>query len=400
MNVCQKLGIGEDVAAILQNPARIMEISIPVKMDNGKIRVFKGFRSQHNDALGPTKGGIRFHQDVCKEEVMALSTWMSLKCSVANLPYGGGKGGVIVNPKELSQGELERLSRGFVDGIHRIIGEKIDVPAPDVNTGGQIMSWMLDEYIKLTGKNEIGTFTGKPLELNGSQGRTEATGYGVFITIREACKRLGINLNGARVAVQGFGNVGSYSADYCYEAGAKVVAVSKSNSIVYKEDGFDLEELKEYVAKNNTFSGFPGSKDITNEEFWALPVDILIPSALENSITIKEAKTIKAKVIAEGANGPVDKEADEYFFKNNVLVIPDILANAGGVTVSYYEWVQNLNNLYWSKEEILNKEEETLVKSFNDVYATMEEHSVSMRTAAYMRAIRRIVDAMKTKGRC
>ena len=400
MDVCKKLGIGEDVAAVLQNPARVIEVNIPVKMDNGKMKVFKGYRSQHNDAAGPTKGGIRFHQNVSKEEVIALSIWMSLKCAVTDLPYGGGKGGVIVNPKELSKAELERLSRGFVDQIYRLIGERVDIPAPDVNTNGQIMSWMLDEYIKVSGKNEVGTFTGKPIPLHGSEGRTEATGLGIVITMREACKRLGIDLKGAKVSVQGFGNVGSNTAKYCEEYGAKVVAMAEFNSIVYKEDGFDIAALREHFTQHGTLSGFPGAKDITDKEFWALPVDILVPAALENAITIENAPLIQAKIVVEGANGPVDKEADEYLYSKNVLVVPDILANAGGVTVSYFEWLQNISLNYWGKEEVLRREEETMVSSFDNVYKMMEEQSVSMRTASFMYAIRRIVTIMEYKGHC
>lgn len=397
-NACDKLGIDSAVYEILKQPQKVLEVSIPVKMDDGSVKVFTGYRSQHNDAVGPTKGGIRFHTQVSKDEVMALSIWMTFKCSVTGIPYGGGKGGIIVDPKELSQGELERLSRGYIDAIYKLIGEKVDIPAPDVNTNGQIMAWMVDEYNKLCGHSAIGVLTGKPLEFGGSKGRTAATGLGVAISSREAMKRLGKSLSGAKIAVQGFGNVGSYTAICAEELGAKVVSIAEYNHVVYKEDGFDVKELLAYFAKNKTMLNFPGSKEISQSDFWALDVDVIFPCALENAITADIANTIKAKVIVEGANGPITSEADGILNKKDILVIPDILANAGGVTVSYFEWVQNLYGYYWSEKEVAEKEEIAMVDAFDAIYQVKEEYNVTMRTAAYMHSIKRVAAAMKLRG--
>ncbi len=397
-DACDKLGVDEAVYEILKQPLRVLEVAIPVKMDDGSVRVFTGYRSQHNDAVGPTKGGLRFHPGVTRDEVMALSIWMTFKCSVTGIPYGGGKGGIIVDPKTLSKGELERLSRGYIAAIHKLIGEKVDVPAPDVNTNGQIMAWMVDEYNKLCGHSAIGVLTGKPLDFGGSKGRTEATGLGVAITVREAAKKIGLDMKKATVAVHGFGNVGTYGALFCQQQGAKVVAVAKSNHIVYNPEGFDVADLMAYNDKHGTLKTYPGAKEISLEEMWALDVDILLPCALENSITTDVAKTIKAKIISEGANGPVTNEADEILNQKGILVVPDILANAGGVTVSYFEWVQNLYGYYWSDKEVGEKQETAMVNAFNDIYAVMEEYKVSMRTAAYMHSIKKIAAVMKLRG--
>ncbi len=397
-NACDKLGMEPAVYEILKQPQRVLEVSIPVKMDDGSVKVFTGFRSQHNDAVGPTKGGIRFHQQVNRDEVMALSVWMTFKCSVTGIPYGGGKGGIIVDPSTLSQGELERLSRGYIDAIHKLIGEKVDIPAPDVNTNGQIMSWMVDEYNKLCGHSAIGVLTGKPLEFGGSKGRTAATGLGVAICAREAMKKLGKDLSGAKIAVQGFGNVGSYTALCAESYGAKLMAVAEYNCVVYNPNGFDAKELLRYFNANRTMKGFPGASEITLDEFWALDVDVMFPCALENSITSDVAEKIKAVLIVEGANGPVTADADEVLNKRGILVVPDILANAGGVTVSYFEWVQNLYGYYWSEEEVAQKEEVAMTDAFEAIYKVKAEYNVPMRTAAYMHSIKRVAAAMKLRG--
>lgn len=400
---CDKLGADPAVYELLKEPLRCIEVSIPVKMDNGTVKVFKGFRSQHNDAVGPTKGGIRFHPNVSIEEVKALSIWMTFKCSVVGIPYGGGKGGIIVDPKLLSKGELERLSRGYIDGIHKLIGEKVDVPAPDVNTNGQIMSWMVDEYNKLKGESSMGTLTGKPLEFGGSKGRTAATGFGVAVVAREAAKKLGIDMKASKVAIQGFGNVGTYTALNSEKLGATVVSVSewsrdKGTYAIYKESGLDSKEMIKYMESNGSLIGFPGSKEISLNEFWSLNVDILFPAALENSITTENVELINTKLICEAANGPITPEAEEILIKKGVTITPDILSNAGGVTVSYFEWVQNLYGYYWSEEEVEQKEEIAMVNAFNDIWKIKEEYSVSMRNAAYMHSIKRVSAAMKLRG--
>ncbi|WP_315114815.1 Glu/Leu/Phe/Val dehydrogenase [uncultured Clostridium sp.] len=400
---CKSLGLSENVYELLREPMRVIEVNIPVKMDDGSIKMFKGFRSQHNDSLGPTKGGIRFHTAVNLDEVKALSTWMTFKCAITGIPYGGGKGGIIVDPKTLSKGELERLSRGYIKGIYKLIGEKVDIPAPDVNTNGQIMAWMVDEYNKLVGYNACGTFTGKPLEIGGSKGRTEATGLGVAITAREALKKLNMDIKGTKVAIQGFGNVGSYSALNIERLGAKIVSIAewsreKGAYAIYNEEGINIEEAFKYFEENGTLINLPHTKELNINEFWGLNVDILVPAALENSITLDNVDLIKAKVICEGGNGPVTPEADHKLFKKGILVTPDILANSGGVVVSYFEWVQNLYGYYWSEEDVKNKEEETLVKAFNEVWKLKEEHNVPMRKAAYMHAINKLAVAMEYKG--
>lgn len=395
---CDKLGLDPAVYEILSRPKKVVEVSIPVKMDDGSIRVFTGFRSQHNNAIGPTKGGIRFHPDVTIDEVKALSTWMTFKCSVVGIPYGGGKGGIIVNPKELSEGELERLSRGFINAIYEEIGPNKDIPAPDVNTNGQIMAWMVDEYNKISRVDSPGVITGKPLNIGGSKGRVVATGLGVAITVREAAKRIGLDLKDAKVAVQGFGNVGSYAALTLEGYGAKVVAVSNSRTCIYNENGLNIKELMEYNKINSNIAGFSGSTEIDRNDILTLNVDILIPAALENVITSENAGKIKARIISEGANGPTTPEADEILDGKGIMVIPDILANAGGVTVSYFEWVQNLYGFYWTEEEVLKREEQLMVDAFNNVYEISREHNVNLRTAAYMSSVKRVAEAMKIKG--
>ncbi|MCL1833868.1 MAG: Glu/Leu/Phe/Val dehydrogenase [Leptospirales bacterium] len=395
---CDMLGLEKSVYEILKQPLRVLEIAIPVKMDDGSVKVFTGYRSQHNDAVGPTKGGIRFHPDVNRDEVMALSIWMTFKCLITGLPYGGGKGGITVDPKKLSQGELERLSRGYIDGIYKLIGEKVDVPAPDVNTNAQIMSWMVDEYQKLTGQSALGVITGKPLEFGGSKGRTKATGFGVAVTAREALERQGKKMNGAKIAVQGFGNVGSYAALCAQNMKAKIIAIAEYDHVMMDEKGFDVSALMKYYEKNKSMRGFKNAKEISIDEFWSLDADAIFPCALENAITKDIAQKIKAKLIAEGANGPTTTEADKVLEDNKVTVIPDILANAGGVTVSYFEWVQNLYGYYWTDAEVEEKQERAMVDAFNAVYSVSQEYKVSMRAAAYMHSVKKLAQVMKIRG--
>ncbi|GAA0743103.1 Glu/Leu/Phe/Val dehydrogenase [Clostridium oceanicum] len=400
---CDKLGMEPAVYELLKQPLKVLEVSIPVKMDDGTVKVFTGYRAQHNDAVGPTKGGVRFHPNVSLDEVRALSIWMTFKCSVTGIPYGGGKGGIIVDPRTLSEGELERLSRGYIDAIYKLIGEKVDVPAPDVNTNGKIMAWMVDEYNKLMGRSSIGVITGKPLEFGGSLGRNAATGYGVAVTAREAAAKLGIDLKKAKLAVQGMGNVGSHTILNCEKLGGTVVAVAewckeKGTYAVYKEDGFCGKDLEEYFQKNRSLIGFPGAKEISMEEFWGLNVDILIPAALENAVTKENAPLINAKLVCEAANGPITPEADAILNEKGITVTPDILTNAGGVTVSYFEWVQNLYGYYWSEEEVEKKEEEAMVKAFNALWDIKELYKVTMREAAYMHSIKKVAGAMKARG--
>ncbi|MDU5913897.1 MAG: Glu/Leu/Phe/Val dehydrogenase [Anaerococcus vaginalis] len=403
---CKKLNLNPAVYEILKEPQRVIEISIPVKMDDGSLKVFKGYRSAHNHALGPSKGGVRFHQNVNLEEVKALSTWMSLKAGLLAIPYGGGKGGIAVDPKKLSEREIESLSRGYIRGLYKYLGERIDIPAPDVNTNGQIMSYFVDEYIKLNGdKEDLGTFTGKPLILGGSLGRNEATGYGVVIATKYAAKKLGIDLKNAEIGLQGFGNVGSFTLKYLQDEGAKVKYLSIRDeseecgrSALYSEDGFDYESLQKYRDENKSLVGYPKAKKISDQEFWTKKFDILIPAALENIITEKIAQNLDVKLIAEGANGPTTPEADAILKEKNVEIIPDILANSGGVLVSYYEWVQNQYGSYWTKEEVQEKQEKDMLKAIEGIFAIKDQYKTDIREAAYMFAIKRIAEAMKLRG--
>ena len=400
---CDALNLGQDVYELLQEPMRIIEVSIPVKMDDGTMKVFKGYRSLHNDAVGPGKGGIRFHPGVNPDEVKALSVWMTFKCGVMDVPYGGGKGGVIVDALKLSQGELERLARGYIRGIYKYIGEKIDIPAPDVGTNGQVMAWMVDEYNKLTGEIHMGVLTGKPVEWGGSLGRNESTGLGVCVIAREAAKKIGIDITKAKVAIQGFGNVGRYTVKNLEREGANIVAIAEWAPSVgtyafYNENGLDFQDMADYIDKNKNLVDYPKAKKISLEEFWELDVDILVPAALENAITEKEAKVIKAKLVCEGANGPITPEADAILKEKGVVVTPDILTNAGGVTVSYFEWVQNRYGYYWSEKEVEEKQEEKMVSAFNDIWALSEEYKVTIRDAAYMISVKKVADVMKLRG--
>ena len=397
-SACHILNLDDYIYELLKEPQRVIEISIPVRMDDGKTKVFKGYRSLHNDALGPGKGGIRFHPDVTLDEVKALSIWMTFKCCVTGIPYGGAKGGVCVDPKELSQGELERLARGYVRGLWKYLGDKIDIPAPDVGTNGQVMAWMVDEYIKLSGNYSLGSFTGKPTILGGSKGRDEATGAGVAVIAREAAKKMGLELDGATVAIQGFGNVGGYTAKHIQQKGAKIVAVGLRDSAIYNEDGFDYEDLNSYRQIHKTLKGYPKATEISLEEFWSLNVDILIPAAIENAIDGNIAQMINAKLICEAANGPITTKADRVLEEKGILVTPDILTNAGGVTVSYFEWVQNLYNYYWSVDEIILKEERAMVISFNKIWDVAQEYKVKLRDAAYIYSIKKLAEVIKLRG--
>ncbi len=379
----------------LKNPDRYIEVSIPIMMNNGEQRIFEGFRSQHNNARGPYKGGIRYHQQVSLDEVRALSFWMTFKNAVVNVPFGGGKGGIIVNPKELSEGELERLSRGYMRQMFRNFGPEIDVPAPDVNTTGQIMGWMRDEFEKLTGTTAPGVITGKSLEDGGSEGRTEATGFGGGYVLREALNAGLVPAERKTIAIQGFGNVATYLAEYVKEHGFKVVALSDSKGGVYNENGIDVSAAEAHKKETKALTGLEGTTEITNEALLELDVDVLVPAALENVLTGDNAGKIKAKFILEMANGPTTPEADAIFAQNGVTVVPDILANSGGVCVSYFEWYQNQNNEKWTKEDVLKKLDEHMVAAFAAVREAQQKHNTSMRTAAYIVALERISEKMK-----
>lgn len=393
-----ELNLDPQVKALLKEPVRSLSVAVPVRMDNGSVRVFKGFRCQHNDALGPTKGGIRFHPQVEEAEVQALAAWMTFKCSLVGIPYGGAKGGVLCNPKEMSKGELERLSRGFIQAISPIIGPNKDIPAPDVYTNAQTMSWFMDEFSKIKGVNTPGLVTGKPLVIGGSYGRDSATARGLMYVVREAAQEMGLDLNGATVVVQGYGNAGNFSAKFLQELGAKLIAANDSSGGVYNPDGMDAFDLKEYKDEHGELLGYPGSKEISDEDLLTLECDILVPAAMENQINENNAHKIRAKMIAEAANGPTTPEADKILNEKGIVVLPDVLANAGGVTVSYFEWVQNMYNYYWDKEEVDNKLEKIMVNAFKRTHEKHQEAGVSYRVAAYMVAIERLTEAMRARG--
>jgi len=398
-NASKLIHLEPDILEILKRPQKIIIVNIPVEMDNGSVKVFTGYRVQHNNFRGPYKGGIRYHPDVNLDEVIALSMWMTWKCAVMELPFGGAKGGIACPVKYMSNREKERMTRRFIDLIYNEIGPEVDIPAPDVYTDAQTMAWIFDEYSKLKGYPAYGVVTGKPVELGGSEGRTEATGYGVAACVKEAAKLLGLDINSTTVAIQGFGNVGYYTAEKLHEYGFKIVAVSDSQGGVFIKEGIDPNELSKYKAKTGSVVGFKDTKKISNEALLTSDVDILVPAALENQITSTNADKIKAKIIVEGANGPTTPEADEILYKKKTLVVPDILANAGGVTVSYFEWVQNMQHYKWSKEEVLKKMEEKMIKAFHDVLNMSEKLKVDMRTAALTLAIERVATAYRLKGR-
>jgi len=395
------LDLDQDVYEQLKFPKRILEVSIPVKMDNGKIKVFQGFRSQFNDALGPHKGGIRYHQDVSRAEVMALSAWMMLKCAVVGIPLGGGKGGIICNPKEMSANELEQVSRGFIQKIYKYIGPTQDIPAPDVNTDGQIMTWMKDEYEKITGVQAPGVITGKPIDMGGSLGRDVATAQGGYFTLQELMKELKMKPAKTTCAIQGAGNAGANMAEFLKKDKFKIAAISDSQGGVVssKKNGYlDIDKVLAYKEKNRSVVGCPGTKTITNEQLLELKVDVLVPAALENVITDENAKDIKAKIIVELANGPVTPEADEILHKRKIVIIPDVLANAGGVTVSYFEQVQNAANFYWEASEVKDRLKKIMVQAFKDMWQTRKKYEIDSRTAAQIVAIERIAQAVKERG--
>ena len=386
------------VHSLLREPKRVVEVTFPARMDNGQVKAFKGFRVQYNDARGPFKGGIRFHPQETLDTVKALAAWMTWKTACVGIPLGGGKGGVICNPKEMSTGELERLSRAYIDAISAVIGPELDIPAPDVYTTPQIMAWMVDEFAKIRGYNAPGVITGKPIALGGSQGRGDATARGAAYTIREAAKLLSIPLKGASVAIQGYGNAGSYAAIILQEMGARIIAVSDSKGGILNEKGLNPNAVVQHKQKTGSVVGFPEAKAITNESLLEEQCDILVPAALENVVTSKNASRIKAKIVAEAANGPTTPEADDILFKNKVFHIPDFLCNAGGVTVSYFEWVQNMYGLYWPVEEVHERLDKIMTKAFHDVYDTHVKHNVNMRMAAYMLSVQRVAEAMKLRG--
>lgn len=395
----QILKLESAVHEALRWPMRELQVRIPVKMDNGTTRIFTGFRVQYNDARGPCKGGIRFHPDETLDTVRALAAWMTWKTAVMDLPLGGAKGGVICNPKEMSENELERLSRGYIDQVGRILGPEKDVPAPDVYTTPQIMAWMMDEFSKLHGSNVFGVITGKPVAMWGSEGRGDATARGCVYTTREAAKVLGINLKGATVAVQGYGNAGYFFAKLSHEIlGCKVIAISDTGGGILREAGLDAEAVLAHKQKTGSVAGFPGTEKISNEELLELAVDILCPAALEDVITRGNANRIQARLIAEAANGPTTTEADAILHKNGVFVIPDFLCNAGGVTVSYFEMVQNTYNYYWDEATVHQSLDNKMTRAFKDVYAMSQKQKVPMRTAAYLVAVTRVAEAMKLRG--
>lgn len=387
------------VHELLRWPIRELQVTLPVKMDDGTTKVFRGFRVQYNDARGPTKGGIRYHPDETIDTVRALAAWMTWKCAVVDIPLGGGKGGIICNPKEMSQGELERLSRAYVRQVGRIIGLEKDVPAPDVYTNPQIMAWMADEFAFIKGYNEFGVITGKPIPLGGSAGRGDATARGGIYCLREAGKALGIDLKGATTAIQGYGNAGSFAHKLGNELlGLKVVAVSDSKGGIYTEDGLDYEKVLAHKQKTGSVIGYPGTKKITNEELLELDVTVLVPSALENVITEANAKNIKAKISVELANGPTTPEADKILHKNGVYVIPDFLCNAGGVTVSYFEMVQNAYDYYWDVDLVHERLDAKMTAAFHAVHDAAQEHKVHNRLAAYLVAVSRVAEVVRLRG--
>lgn len=392
-----RLGYNESMYELLKEPLRLLKVRIPVKMDDGTTKVFTGFRAQHSDAVGPTKGGIRFHPNVTEEEVIALSMWMTLKCGIVDLPYGGGKGGIICDPRQMSMGELERLSRGYVRAVSQIVGPTKDIPAPDVFTNAQIMAWMMDEYSRMDEFNSPGFITGKPIVLGGSQGRDRATAEGVTIVIQEAAKKRGIDIKDARVVIQGFGNAGSFLAKFMSDLGAKVIAISDAYGALHDPDGLDIDYLLDRRDSFGTVTTL-FENTITNKEMLELECDILVPAAIENQITAENAQRINAKIVVEAANGPTTAEATKILTERGILLVPDVLASAGGVTVSYFEWVQNNQGYYWSAEEVREKLHEKMVNAFENVYNTAHTRNINMRLAAYMVGVRRTAEASRFRG--
>jgi len=397
--VSSLMGLDNGIHQFLAQPKRVLTISIPVKMDDGSIKVFTGFRSQHNDALGPFKGGIRYHPQVTIDEVKALSMWMTWKCAIANIPFGGGKGGIICDPKSMSEGELERMTRRYAYGISDIIGPYKDIPAPDVYTSGREMAWIMDTISVIKGNYiQPEVITGKPIQIGGSLGRNEATGRGLAITVREAAKKLNIDMKNAKVVVQGFGNAGQFAAQLVEEQGATIIAASDSKGCMINKNGIDINSLRKHKEKTGSVTNFAGSQSISNKDLLETECTILIPAALENQITKDNAGKINAKIVAEAANGPTTPEADKVLFNNKILVIPDILANGGGVTVSYFEWLQNLRRDYWTEAEVNERLDTNITQAFLGVYDTHLKHNIHMRKASMVVALNRVVDAIKIRG--
>ncbi|MDA8343960.1 MAG: Glu/Leu/Phe/Val dehydrogenase [Thermaerobacter sp.] len=394
----ERLGLSSQVYEMLKEPQRVLSVAVPVRMDSGRLQTFQGFRAQHTDVIGPGKGGVRFHPAVNIDEVKALAIWMTFKCAVLGLPYGGAKGGVVCDPSLLSEGEMERLARGYMRAISPMVGPDLDIPAPDVNTSAKIMGYMLDEYRRLHARNAPGVITGKPLVLGGSPGRPGATGRGCAIVVREAASRIGLPLKGAKVAVQGFGNVGSHTAQQLQDLGCRIVGVTDVRGGAYDPLGLDLDALSRHTEAHGTVQGLPGAQEITSAQLFALDVDILVPAALENQITASAALSIRAKIVAEAANGPTTPQAAALLSERGILVIPDILASAGGVTVSYFEWVQNTMNFYWSEAEVNEKLERMMVSAFEEIWTMSSEYATSLREAAYLAGVRRLAGAMAARG--
>lgn len=394
------MGISEEDYLTFKYPERELKVALPVRMDDGSLKVFEGFRIQHSTLRGPAKGGVRYHQNVNVDEVRALSAWMTFKCAVAAIPYGGGKGGIVCRPREMSKGELERLTRTYIDKISAIISPNTDIPAPDVGTNAQTMDWMVDEFSKLKGESVYGIVTGKSIEIGGSKGRNEATGRGVCFVTLEMMKKYNMKPEDCKIVIQGMGNVGSISAKLLAEEGAKIIAVSDVSCAIYNENGLDIAGIYKYLdSGKNLLDGYTGDcKRITNAELLELPCDILIPAALENQITAENADRIKAKIVIEAANGPTSVEADEILNKKGVKVLPDILSNSGGVIVSYFEWVQNLQNFYWEEDDVNAKLKRQIVGAFNDVFDAREKYDCTFRVAAYIVALNRLVTAKKLRG--
>jgi glutamate dehydrogenase (NAD(P)+) len=382
----------------LKRPKRTLIVDIPIEMDDGRIAHFEGFRSQHSLTRGPGKGGVRYHPDVTLEEVMALAAWMTIKNAAVNLPYGGAKGGIRVDPKALSLKELEKLTRRYTSEIGIIIGPQQDIPAPDVNTNAQIMAWMMDTYSMNVGATATGVVTGKPIHLGGSLGRVKATGRGVFVTGREAARRAGLNLDGARVAVQGMGNVGSSAAELFGQAGAKIVAAQDHTGSIVNKNGFDLAQLIPYIKRTGGVGGFAGAEPIDNESFWDMDCEILIPAALEGQITAARANRVKARLVLEGANGPTSPAADDILRERGIVVVPDVICNAGGVTVSYFEWVQDFSSFFWTEDEINLRLDKIMVGALKHIWDTADHHKITLRTATFAVACERILMAREERG--
>jgi glutamate dehydrogenase (NAD(P)+) len=393
-----RLNLDPRLSAVLREAERELIVSVPVRMDDGSVKVFTGYRVQHNLGRGPSKGGLRYHQDVTLNEVRALAMWMTWKCAVVGIPYGGGKGGVAVDPKRLSLRELEGLTRRFATNISVIIGPQSDIPAPDVNTNPQVMAWIMDTYSMHVGYTVPAVVTGKPVALGGSEGRAEATGRGAVVTISEAARRIGLDIIGATVAIQGFGNAGSVAATLLAQMGARVVAVSDTQGGIHADTGLDIAAVKTWKAEHGTVAGFPSAEAVSNAQLLELDVDVLVPAALENQIRADNAGRIKARIVAEAANGPTTPDADEILYRNGVFLIPDILCNAGGVTVSYFEWVQDLNRDQWSEEVVNSKLTAIMVRSFAEVMDMAEREDCDMRTAAYLLAVDRVATATALRG--